>query len=339
MRAAVFKDIGVLAIEDRPEPGIEDDHDVLVRVAACGICGTDLHILSDPPGHPGTPGIVLGHEFVGDVVAVGRQVHGVLPGDRVAVRPIVSCGVCATCLAGMPNLCEGADAMGVYRDGGLASLVVVPESACIPLDRSVPIEVAALTEPLACITNAVGKAAPMPGDSVAILGAGPIGLMFLAVLRSAGTGPITVVEPTPQRASVATTLGADLVIDPTTTNAVLAIQEALPVGADIVIDAVGSQLGVAVEVAAGRGRIVLFGMDSRAHPEVSQYRITDQELSIFGSYVGQHSFPDAIRMLESGRLDLRPIVSHVVGLEELPATIDAARRGEVVKAVVLLDSD
>lgn len=334
MRTAVFKGVGSLSIEDRPEPTLEAGNDVVVRVLACGICGTDLHILADPPAHPATVGIILGHELVGEVALIGADVTTVEVGQRVAIRPIITCGTCRHCLSGASNHCENLDALGVYRDGGLATYARAPASACIPIDPSVPPHLAALTEPLACVFNAVGKARPAPGENAVVIGAGPIGLLFLAALRTAGAGRLLAVEPAAARADLARRIGADHVMDPTGGDVAPAVRDLLPDGPTLVIDAVGTQLAAAVSMADRRGRIVLFGMNTQARPEVPQIEITEKELEIVGSYVGQHSFPDAIRLLESGVIDLEPIVSHVVTLDELSDTIEAMRRGEVIKTVV-----
>jgi threonine dehydrogenase-like Zn-dependent dehydrogenase len=334
VKAGVFGRVGAVEVQERPEPAVDRPADVLVRVLACGLCGSDLHILSDPPGHPATVGVVLGHEFTGEVEAVGADVTGVAPGDRVVVRPILTCGSCRRCRSGAQNHCANMDALGVYRDGGLATHVLVPESAIVPIATSVPPHIAALTEPLACVLNAVSKAQPLPGENVVVIGAGAIGLLFLAVLRAAGAGRALVVETSQARREVATRMGADVVVDPRSTDLAAAVTEHLLDGPDIVVDAVGSQLATAVEIAGRRARIVLFGLDNRARPEVGQFAITEKELSILGSYVGQDSFPDAVRLLESGRLDLEPIVSHRGGLEDVPELVERLRAGEVVKAVV-----
>lgn len=329
MSAAVLRDAGVLAIEERPEPALTGPADVIVRVRACGVCGTDLHILGDPPGYPARRGVVLGHEMAGDVAAIGAGVTNVAVGDRVAIRPILACGTCRACLSGLPNHCADRVDLGVWRDGGLAPRIVVPASACIPVSAGLPLHLAALTEPLACVVNAVGKARPAAGEHAVVLGAGAIGLLFTAVLKASGTR-VTVVEISPARARAAREIGAVQVIDPRAED----LGTLLP--ADIVVDAVGSQFGTAVGLAAPRGRILLFGLDEHARPAVPQAQITLKELSVLGSFVGQHAFPEAIRLLESGLLDLEPVVSHRVGLDGLVGLLPALRRGEVIKAVVTI---
>ena len=333
MRAAVFKGEGIMSIEDRPRPELSAATDVLVRVAACGICGTDLHILHVPQNHPCTPGTTLGHEFVGDVAEVGSAVTTVAVGDRVAVRPILTCGSCRECLLGRPNHCENLTALGVWRDGGLAEYAVAPASACIPMSAGTPVEIAALTEPVACVYNAARKARLFPGDDAVVFGAGAIGLLFLAILKEAGAGRVIVVEPTPMRAGVARQMGAET-IDPTGIDVVQAIADLRPGGPQVVVDAVGNQFGNAVLVAGAAARVTLFGQQELAGPVVRQAEITKRELTVIGSFVGQEVFPAAVALLESGRLDLAAIVSHTGSLEELPGLIAASRAGMVVKAVI-----
>jgi threonine dehydrogenase-like Zn-dependent dehydrogenase len=309
MRAAVFAGVGRLAIEERSEPIAAGDGDVLVEVEACGICGTDLKILADPPAHPATPGVILGHEFA------GRAASGDLAGERVVVAPNISCGRCDWCRRGLRNQCERFSTLGIYEDGGLAPLVRVPASACHPISEDVPAAIAALAEPLSTVVHGVRQLRPFAGETALVIGAGPIGLMFVALLRHAGCR-VGVVEPSPERAALAERLGAEEVSS-----------------ADMVVDAVGSQLGVALQRAARGGRILLFGVDARARVEIAQERITRDELTIIGSFVGQDVFPAAVALLE-GNLDLEPLVTHRIGLEELPAAVEELRAGRAVKVEV-----
>ena len=334
MRAAVFKSEGILSIEDRPKPELRSPTDVLIRVLACGICGTDLHILHVPQNHPCTPGTILGHEFIGDVAAVGTDVGAVAVGDRVAIRPILTCGRCRECLLGRPNHCLNLTALGLWLDGGLAEYAVVPASACIPMSADTPIEIAALAEPVACVYNASRKAQLFPGDDVVIFGAGAIGLLFLSILKEAGARKVVVVEPIPMRAEAARKIGAETV-DPNAGDVLAAIQALLPAGAQVVVDAVGTQFGNAVTVAGMAARVVLFGQSELTDAVVHQVDVTKKELTIIGSFVGQQVFPAAVALIESGRLNLAPIVSHTGTLDELAGLIAASREGKVVKAIIL----
>ena len=332
MRAAVFKGDGVVALEDVPEPRIEADDDVVIDVEACGICGTDLQILNVPPGHPADAGVVMGHELIGRVAAVGAGVAGLRVGQRVTVDPDPKCGVCGPCRAGRPASCENVRALGIFRDGALASRVKAPADAVFPLSEDPPARVAALIEPLACVVNGVNKANPRPGESAVIFGAGAIGCLFLAMFKAAGASPVIVVEPQHARGSVAMQVGADAVVHPDALDDRRA--ELGGDGADIVVDAVGSQFGAAVEHAALGGRIVLFGQNQTARPAVNQYAITERSLTVLGSYITAFTFPTAIRLVESGTLDLEPIVTHMLPLERLTEGLELLRSGGATKVVI-----
>ena len=325
MPAAVFADVGRLQVAERPVPGIERPDDVVVDVEACGICGTDLHILSEPPGHPATVGVVLGHEFVGVVSDVGEDVVAVRPGDRVAVAPNLWCGQCAFCRRGLRNQCENATVLGIFVDGGLAPHVRVPARACHPLSSELPPHVAALAEPLSTVVHGARQANVFPGETAVVIGAGPVGLMFTA-LFSAGGARVVVVEPAKTRAAVARAMGADAVLHPGEVTE--------PIGAEVVVDAVGSQLSTALDLVGKAGRIVLFGVNTHARAEVAQARITRDELTLVGAYVGQDVFPQAIRLLEQGKVDFSPLVTHRIAVDELPGALDELRAGEAVKVEV-----
>jgi threonine dehydrogenase-like Zn-dependent dehydrogenase len=324
MEAAVFAGPARLEILERPLPRLVEAADVVLDVEACGICGTDLQILGDPPRHPATPGVVLGHEFVGVVADAGPAAEGVRAGDRVVVAPNIACGACEPCRRGRRNHCERFTTLGVFLDGGLAPKVRVPAPQCHPVAADLPAHVAALAEPLSTVVHGVRQAAVFPGETAVVLGAGPIGLMFVALLTAAGAR-VVAVEPARERASLAEALGAAAVVAP---------GERLDEPADVVVDAVGSQLGAALDLVASGGRILLFGVDTRARTELAQERITRGELTIVGSFVGQDVFPDAIRLLEQRRLGLERLVTHRIGLAELPAAVDELRAGRAVKVEV-----
>ncbi len=315
MKAAVLADVGTLSLEERPEPTPVEPDEVLLDVEACGICGTDLHILSVPPSHPANVGVVLGHEFVGRIVGTG---------ERVAVAPNLWCGECSWCRRGLRNQCENGTTYGIFLDGGLAPRVVVKSRACYPVSGDLPAHVAALAEPLSTVVHGVRQANVFPGETACVLGAGPIGAMFTALLSAAGAS-VVVVEPTRERAEVARALGALEVVAPGETG---------ELEADVVVDAVGSQLPAAFDVVARGGRVLLFGMNERARAEIAQSRITRDELTILGSYVGTDVFPDAIRLLEQGRVDWSRLVTHRVGVEELPDAVEELRAGRALKVEV-----
>jgi threonine dehydrogenase-like Zn-dependent dehydrogenase len=332
MPAAVLADVGRLEVVERAVPQVEGDDDVVLDVEACGICGTDLHILSVPPGHPARIGVILGHEFAGVVSDAGDAVWDLEAGQRVAVAPNVWCGLCAACRRGARNQCERFTTHGVFVDGGLAPHVRVPASACHSISPALAPHIAALAEPLSTVVHGARQAQAFPGDVAVVLGAGPVGLMFVALLTLAGATVVTV-EPAEERAELARRVGAVAVVPPG------AAKEALEgagagIGGDVVVDAVGTQLPAALELVRPGGRIVLFGVDARARAEVAQEAITRHELTIVGSFVGQDVFPTAVRLLEQGRLDLEPLVTHRIGLEQLPGAVEELRAGRAVKVEV-----
>ncbi len=332
MLAAVYHGDGVVKVEEVPVPEPAPG-EVVVRVEACGICGSDLQISSVPPGHPSTPPVILGHEFVGRIAAVGPGVDDLPVGLRVVMDPDPKCGACAFCRAGRPANCTNIQALGTYRDGALAEYVMAPADCAFPIAESVPAEIAALAEPLACVVNATNRAAVRPGESVVVYGAGAIGLLFTAVFAASGASPVVVVEPNPKRRAVALAVGADHALAPDEFAARRA--ELLPAGADVLADAVGSALGDAIDAAAMGARIVVFGMNANAVIPVRQILITDKSLGIFGTYITHFTFPAAIRMIESGSLDLKPIVSDIVPLSDALDGLARLRSGEATKVVIV----
>jgi threonine dehydrogenase-like Zn-dependent dehydrogenase len=335
MTAAVFEGDGRWSLQERPEPRVERTDDVVVEVEACGICGTDLQILNVPPGHPATPGTILGHEFVGRIVDVGDgagELAGLRRGLRVVVDPDPKCGVCRNCRAGRPASCENIVALGIFRDGGLAKRVVVPASAVYAIADDVPAEVAAVVEPLACVVNGANKANVRPGESAVVFGAGPIGSLFVALFAASGACPIVVVEPSAKRHGVVRAAGAHEVLTPDEFAERRA--DLLPSGTDVVVDAVGTQFGSAVDVAALGGRIVLFGQNANARPPIHQFTITERSLSVLGTYITAFTFPTAIRLVEQDLLPLASIVTHVLPLDRLAEGFDLLRAGDATKVVI-----
>jgi threonine dehydrogenase-like Zn-dependent dehydrogenase len=331
MQAAVFAGAGRLGIEDRPDPE-PGPGEVLIEVEACGICGSDLAVLDVPPRHPATPGVILGHEFVGRVTALGAGARGVDVGTRVVVDPDPKCGSCGPCRAGRPANCEHIVALGVYRDGALARLVTTPAETCHPIQDDVPATLAALAEPLACVVNGTNRASLRPGESAVVFGAGAIGCLFTAVLRAAGASVLVVVEPNAERAPVAMAMGATHVVAPGEWERLRAAL--LPAGADVVVDAVGSVLPESIDAAAMGARVVLFGMNTNARPPVHQVEITEKGLTVMGTYITNFTFPQAIRLIESGTLDLAPLVSAVLPLSRVQEGLAALKSGRATKVVI-----
>ena len=333
MRAAVFVREGVLEIQDRQPPRISSPGDVLIEVEGCGICGTDLHILETPPGHPATPGCIMGHEYIGRIVQIGPEVRVRRVGERVAVAPNVTCGLCRSCQAGRPNHCTQFTTLGIFRDGGLAPYNVAPERACYPISESVPFEDAVWTEVLSCVVNSADNVKALPGETAVVIGGGPVGALH-AALFLAGGARVIVSDLSAARLRLLAAHGVHRVVNVREESLVDAVRHEVPVGADLVVDCVGTQLDAALDLVRTGGRISLFGMNSRARPPVRQNTITRNELTIFGSYVGVNTFPRAIGLLEGGTVQPSAFISRVSPLEEMPGAIDALRGGDEMKVVI-----
>ena len=337
MLAAVFEGEGRLSVKEVPVPAIREPDEVLLRVDAASICGTDVHILEVPPGHPATPGAILGHEYTGTVLEMGSDVQGLEIGDRVVVDPNLTCGKCRYCRSGMPNMCQSMTTLGIFINGGFARYNVAPANALHKISEDVPPDVAALAEPLSCVVNGTQKVRVQPGESVAVLGAGPIGLLFTQVFAAAGAGRIVVSEITKVRAEAAARSGAHVVLDPREPGFVQRALDETGGGADVVVDAVGTQLPTALDLVRRGGKVLLFGMNQQAAPPVRQNTITRCEISVLGTYIAKYTFPPAIRVLESGAVNADALVTHRVSVASIHEGLDAMRSGEAVKVIVTPD--
>lgn len=342
MIAAVFKGNGRIELEQRQRPQLQRDDDVIVQIGAVGLCGSDLHMLDVPPKHPARVGAVLGHEFAGKVVECGDSVRGVEVGDHVVIDPNAPCGECGQCRNGRPNACttlfDGEvpgfpNSLGVFRDGGMAEYARVRSRDIYRIGQSVPYWAAALAEPLACALSGARKVRIQPGEHAVVLGAGPIGLMFIRLLKVAGARVIAS-ERIALRREAARACGADVVVDPGKEDVNERVLEVTGrEGADVVVEAVGTLFGSSVQIAAMGGRVLLFGMDERATPEVTPGIIIRKELTVYGNYITKFTFSEAVKVLERGLLPAERIVTSRLPLKDLHQGLQRARNGEEIKLV------
>lgn len=334
MRAAVFMGEGVLEVLDVPEPVLRADDDVILRVAANGVCGTDVHALDVPPKVSFNPGVVIGHEFSGTVVEAGPA-SGFSPGDAVGVLPQIPCYLCSRCRAGKVNLCSNMSVFGAYeRNGGAAEYVAAPRETLHRLPDGLDVTMAALAEPLSVTLSASTRIPWHPGRSALIMGAGPIGLLFMLLAKGAGSFPVVVVEPSAGRRARALELGADFAIDPTTTNLAEWVHDTLGDGADVVIDAVGTLLPQAIKVAATGATVVVYGINETAEVAVPPYQILRKELIITGTFLAKNTFPLALDLLAANELGFDRLVEPFA-LEEVNEAIAKLRTGDAVKALLI----
>jgi len=303
------------------------------KMPAAVFVGEGVLKLQSPPGHPATPGVILGHELIGSIAGAGDAVVFVNPGDRVAVAPNLNCGRCGYCKAGLVNHCENFTTVGIFRDGGLAHFCVVPERACHRISPDLPFEDAIWTEVLSCVVNSVQNMKPVAGESALVLGGGPAGALHAQLLMAAGARVI-VSDIQPLRLELLKKIGIQRTVDVGKESLDEAVKEEFDWGADIVVDAVGTLLDQALGLVRVGGRISLFGMNSQAAPAVRQNTITRKELVVYGSYVGTHMFPKTIAILESGVIKPSLLISEVVGLESLPDALERLGTGQVMKTVI-----
>lgn len=333
MLAAIFEGEGKLAIREVPVPQLKSRQDVLVKIEACGICGTDIRFLAVPPIAHAKQGVVLGHEYIGEVVDAGEDVRQLRPGDRVAVIPDLPCGYCRFCAEGRPNLCDNMISLGGDQDGGFAHYALAPAKALYKISSDLPAEQGALIELLSCVLGGVQKAALLPGEDVVVIGAGPAGLVYMKVLQAAGAGQVIMVEISHWRIGFAQAHGADLVINPRKEDLVPAVQAVTDGGAHVVVDAVGSQVTAAIAVARKGARIIVFGEDHMAECTIRPSQLQGRELRLLGSFIGLQVFPKAVKILESGAVGLSDLITHRLSLEELPAGIADLAAGQGAKGV------
>ncbi len=334
MQVPIFIGNGQLIYEERPIPIIQSGQDVLVRIEACGICGTDLNILAVPPAHKANTDIAIGHEGIGYVVELGSEVHGLQLGDRVVIAPRLTCGKCAYCRRGLDNQCSDYQTIGTTIDGAFAPYLVAPARALFRIHADVPRDDAVFFEPLSCVVGAVRRAAFQPGDNILVIGGGPMGLLFAQVYRSMGAGKIIIADMSQYRLDFAHEAGADLAINVRETDLVLAVKQTTGLGADIVVDAVGNQLDSALHAARRGGQVILFGLRPLDNPPVNQYTITRYDLTVHGAFVGLYPFVQTIQLLESGRIKPSMAITHRLPLSELQIGVELMRTQQAMKVII-----
>lgn len=327
MQAVRLQAVGRIGLVEVPDPG-PGPGEVLVRVQAAGICGTDRHLFRGE--FPCAPPVTLGHEFAGEVVACGEGVT--LPlGTRVTCDPNIACGSCDQCLRGRVNLCARNSAIGIHRDGGFAERTVIPAHRAIPVPGLNP-QHAAFAEPLACTLHGLDLGAPIPGERVIVLGGGVIGLLAVQLARNAGT-EVTLVTRHPAKRDLALSLGASH------TAATEAEAHALlPQGADLVLECAGvaETVEMAPRLTRSGGRVVVLGVMPQGETvRIEPFDLLFREIRLLYSFINPFTQARAAAMLSEGRIDTTPLISRVIPLTEAPEAIaNPALPGEVKVLVV-----
>ncbi|MBC5733121.1 zinc-dependent alcohol dehydrogenase family protein [Flavonifractor sp. DFI.6.63] len=338
MKGTYFLGNGEFETRDMPEHPLAP-HEVLIRVAACGVCGTDVHIYHGDKGSAAvTPPVVLGHELSGTVAAVGAQVTGLRVGDHVTVDPNCYCGACHYCRIGKKQLCTSLYAIGVNRDGGFAEYCYAPEAQCFLLAPDVPLEFGALGEPLACCIHGIDRAQIRVGDTVLVIGGGAIGLLMVQLAKLSGASQILLSEPVAMRRDIGLQLGADAAIDPIREDLSARIRDCTGVdGVDVVIECVGNTAATAQAFASAKrgATLLLFSVPKAGatHP-LTLEDVYQKELKIVGSMINPDTHQRAVDMINQGRIQLAPIITHRFPVEQLKDAILMQMSSESLKVLV-----
>lgn len=339
MRAVVIDAPGIIQVDNVPDPTPRPD-EVLVRVGACGICGTDLHIIDGDSPLARYP-IIPGHEFAGEVVALGSDVvqrnggegANITVGSRVAIEPNLYCGYCDFCRTGHENLCLHYAAIGVTTNGAIAQYVTVPIAKAYALPDNISLREAALIEPVSCAVHGMHSLNPRSGDTFLIIGAGTMGLLLLQLAVRGGASRVAMVDVNVQRLARAEQLGA--------TRTYSDIKQALkdePLGFNCVIDATGVAAVIENAFMAVKrgGKLLIFGVASHeAHISLSPFRIYNDEITVVGSMAVLFSFQAALDLISSGVINTQAILTTALPLEDFLEALNMVRYGEGVKTQIL----
>jgi 2-desacetyl-2-hydroxyethyl bacteriochlorophyllide A dehydrogenase len=312
---------------DRPEPG---PNEVLIKVMASGICGTDIHILEG--GFVADYPVIPGHEFAGIVEQVGTAVSRIQTGDHVAVEPNIACDNCSYCLNNQQNFCENWQAIGVTLPGGMAEYVVAPENAVFPIG-DLEFEEGAFVEPLSCVLHGVQKARLRLADHVVIMGAGPIGNLLFQTVKVQGARSVTVVEPDPARADFAKEAGADQICS--------SLDDLPGEAFEVVIDATGviPVMMRTPEFARKGGTILLFGVPPKTKVEFEAFTLFIKGLTILTSFTSVRNSIQAIELLKNRHINVKRLVSHRLPLAEFEQGVNLIKnKRENVKKILIIPS-
>ena len=335
MKAAVYYGRHDLRVTDVDEGPI-GDHQVRIHIKYCGVCGTDIHIYEGEGGSAEViPPTIIGHEFSGVVTAVGKDVKNIRIGDRVAVDPNEQCGECYFCRNAMGHFCENLIGYGTTYPGGFAEYDTVSEKQVYKLPDDLPFETAALTETLSCCLHGIDLCNIRTGQTVLIIGAGPIGLIMLQLAKIAGAGKIIVSEIVPEKRELALKYGANIVIDPLNED-IGAVLSANTKNVSCVIECAGTVRTEeqAIRYAGKGATVMMFGLVApEATAAIKPYEFFQKEIHLTASFINPYTFERAIELLSLGKVRVDGIITDILPLERINEVFEDAdyrRRGKVL---------
>ncbi len=351
MISAVIKEIDEqkrIVMEDVPVPEIKDN-EVMVKVGAVGICGSDLHGFLDPKSRGRIPGLIMGHEAAGKVVKIGSQVTNLKVGDRVAVDPQYVCGTCDACLHGWYTVCENKRIIGSalrgFMQGAMAEFVAVDQKQVYILPENVSLEEGAMVEPASNAVHVLNRVKFNLGDTVVVIGAGTLGLCILQAAKLAGAGTVIVTDMSKYRLGIAKELGADVTIQAGSSADPLAevLQYTKGRGADVVIEAVGVEKTYrdAIAMVRKRGTIMFFGAVQEV-VGVDLYPILHKELHLIGCTGADYwEGAMAVDLIAKGKIKVKPIITHRKQLDETAEAFDLLTdpANNAIKVMILVDKE
>ncbi|MDX6430856.1 MAG: hypothetical protein QOE54_3222 [Streptosporangiaceae bacterium] len=330
MQAAVVTTPGSISIETLPDP-VPGPGEIVLAPRAVGICGTDLHII-DGDFPPAPYPLVPGHEFAGEVVAVGRDAGGLSVGDRVAVDPSLFCGRCVYCQRQRGNLCENWGATGDTVDGAFAEFVAVPVGNAYSIPGSMSWGAAALIEPLSCVVHGLRRLAMPAGSDLLVVGAGTIGLLLVQAARRSGAAAVSVIDPDASRRDLAAAMGADAVAG--TLDELMGNRRN---GFEYAIEATGvpAAARTALNSLCRGGTMLVFGVaPPDAQLPISQFQVYNDEITVLGSMAVLNTFEPAMRLMASGAIDAARMLTHTLRLDQFADAVQLVRDRQGLKVQV-----
>lgn len=337
MKSAKLMEAGRIVLCEEAKPEIQSATDVLVEVKAVGICGTDLHVFRGERKDVEFPR-VMGHELSGIVRETGSGVSRVKKGDRVVLDPVFACGTCKTCQKGHPNVCADVKCYGVQMDGGFQEYIVTGEEHLYPFSETISFEQAALAEPFSIASNIVARTQITEEDSVVILGSGTIGLCVMQAAKGLGAR-VLISDVEDAKLKKALEMGADVTVNSRKASLAEAVEQFCPGGADVVIDAVGVAplTEQTLDLTAPLARIAVIGFDEKP-AQIPPVKITKKELTLVGSRMNCHRFPEVMKWLEEGRINADQMITCRYPLDEIQKAFEETLSDgrENVKTLILL---
>ena len=337
MKAALYAGLKTLSVEELPIRKI-NDNDIIIKVGACGVCGTDFHIFNGEA--PAKVPVVIGHEFAGEVVETGKNSSDFNIGDKVVVDPNIPCGYCSFCREGKTNLCENLKALGVTINGGMAQYSAVPQRQAYHLPNSFPINQAIFAEPLSCCIHGIDQANINIGNTVAVLGMGTIGLLMIQLARMRGALKIISIDPIEAKCKIAENLYVDFTLNPESKYFASDFENISSGGADVVIECVGNKSAaeLAFKLVKPGGTVVIFGLaDPNAAISLNLQSFFHKELTVKGSLLNPFTFQTAVDLLISKKIRMDVFNPFTIPLqaESLDSLFSKERDKTIIKYMVV----